>query len=536
MRTVGKHGEKATNPGSIYEVDLRRQYLDIAFRVVPVVALLVAVIFTWPSDNGDQVTAISADTTVAPTETATPPRRTTDPVDLTDGESAPEPFAVPPSTASTTTTARRAPLGESGDPVPTTRPGARSTSTVSRTTATTTQRSLTVPKSLVAAEPSISGTTTSTTRPNTVTPTTGTRTTTTRATSTQPRVTSAPVAPPSPAPASGTATTARSTTSTTRASTSRPTGAPSTSPTTARQTTTTARATTTTEPTTTLATTTTTLGTTTTTEETTTTLPTTTTTLATTTTTEPTTTTLATTTTEATTTTTAARSAGTCDSSGEFERVFRDDFNGSSLSGSWTQFGGGGYRGNGTRSSSALSVEGGRLIITADMVNGGLVSGGISHRHYQQYGKYVFRIRTDDDPSSAMSGVALTWPQSDDNRVDGENNIYETLANAVDRNPFYSFIHEPNGGVGDQKRFVHNADGSQFQTMTMEWTPDKISVTRSGPGGSVTTETQTLNETSADLIPDNPHRLSFQLDAYKNTVSQAVTMEVDWVEVHKYCG
>lgn len=214
----------------------------------------------------------------------------------------------------------------------------------------------------------------------------------------------------------------------------------------------------------------------------------------------------------------------------------RDDFNGSSVAGQWLQYNGPGNSRYGDRRPSANKVENGRLIITANMRNGRVVSGGMSHRHSQQYGKYRFRVRTDNDPSEAMSGVVLTWPQSQDQPRDGENNIYETLANAVERNPFYSFIHEPFGTKSDQKRFVHNADGAQFQIMTMEWTPDYISVTREGPGGARHTETQTLNETSDNLIPDNPHKLAIQLDAWEHSISAPVRMEVDWVEVYKYCG
>lgn len=214
-----------------------------------------------------------------------------------------------------------------------------------------------------------------------------------------------------------------------------------------------------------------------------------------------------------------------------------DDFNGSSLGGHWLEWNSAGNGGHGLRRSSALTVSGGRLLITARMVDGTLVSGGLNHRHAQTYGKYVFRVRTDVDPDKAMSGVVLTWPQSNQHPRDGENNIYETLPHesSPTRDPFYSFIHKPFGSTSDQEYKIHRADGAQWQTMTMEWTPDRITITREGPGGSGS-DTWTVRETSADLIPDVAHQFHIQLDATKDSISGTVTMEVDHAGVYRYCG
>jgi hypothetical protein len=131
-----------------------------------------------------------------------------------------------------------------------------------------------------------------------------------------------------------------------------------------------------------------------------------------------------------------------------------------------------------------------------------------------------------------MSGVVLTWPASNVHPRDGENNMYETLPHqdSPTRNPFYTFIHKPFGGTGDQEYKIWRADAAQWQTMTMEWTPDRITVTRDGG------ETWTVNETGADLIPDVPHRFHMQLDAFQPSISSQVTMQVDFAEVYRYCG
>jgi hypothetical protein len=245
------------------------------------------------------------------------------------------------------------------------------------------------------------------------------------------------------------------------------------------------------------------------------------------------------TTTQRATTTAAPTTAGnSCASGAEFELVMWDDFNGSSVGGHWLQWNSAGYLGNGVRRSSALAVSNGRLIITAQMIDGTLVSGGINHRHAQTYGKYVFKVRTDVDPDRAMSGVVLTWPQSDAHPRDGENNIYETLAHyeSSTRDPFYSFIHKPFGSASDQEYKLHRADAAQWQTMSMEWTPDRITITREGPGGGSWSDSWTVDETSADLIPDVAHQFHIQLDATKSAISAPVTMEVDYAGVYKYCG
>ena len=115
------------------------------------------------------------------------------------------------------------------------------------------------------------------------------------------------------------------------------------------------------------------------------------------------------------------------------------------------------------------------------------------------------------------------------------NNFYETLVKTPNRDPFFTFIHKPNGSKGQQEFYRHDADAAQWQIMTMEWTPDRITVTREGAGDK-SFDSWTVNETSANLIPDNRHHLAIQLDAWKHSVSGQVKMQVDYAEVYKYCG
>jgi len=212
--------------------------------------------------------------------------------------------------------------------------------------------------------------------------------------------------------------------------------------------------------------------------------------------------------------------------------AFDDQFSGdgAALGSSWSAYNSAGNAGHRLRRPSALSLWGGTLNIRASMEGGTIVSGGLSHKLTQKYGRYEFRVRTDKDLSLATSGVVLTWPSSGVHPRDGENNIYETLGSPGDRHEFYSFIHKPYGTVHDQDYTVHPVDASQWHTMVMEWAPDKLVLYRDGVA------VKTINETSADLIPDNPHFMAIQFDAWKGSVPSPVWMQIDYVKVWSYGG
>lgn len=209
-----------------------------------------------------------------------------------------------------------------------------------------------------------------------------------------------------------------------------------------------------------------------------------------------------------------------------WQLVQSDDFNGSALDttkwgvyGPWIP----GNGGNGIRASSAITVGDGLLTITAKMIDGTLVSGGMGNRLNQTYGRFEFRVRTDPDPSQATSGVVLTWPGSGNWPIDGENDIYETGIEAA-RTPFASFIHY--GTTNKQYWFHHTgADGTQWHTMAMEWEPSAIRIYRDG--GLVWTVTDTV------AIPDVAHHLAIQLDAFKGSMTGTVRLQVDWVRIYK---
>ena len=102
--------------------------------------------------------------------------------------------------------------------------------------------------------------------------------------------------------------------------------------------------------------------------------------------------------------------------------VFSDDFEGTALNtANWSRYSAPYDGGRGLRRPGAISLDGkGNLVITAQMVDGQLVSGGMALVHNYTYGRYEVRVRTDPDPTATMSGVVLTWPQSGNWPQDGE--------------------------------------------------------------------------------------------------------------------
>jgi beta-glucanase (GH16 family) len=227
---------------------------------------------------------------------------------------------------------------------------------------------------------------------------------------------------------------------------------------------------------------------------------------------------------------TTAAPASTAPGGGCWNLAMQDDFNGSSVDTSkWNTYDSPGNSGHGLRRTSAISVSGGMLDITAQMVNGTLVSGGMGSRHNQTYGRYEFRVRTDQDPSEAISGLVLTWPQSNVHPRDGENDLYETLGKPGDRHEFYTFIHKPNGSQTDQEYVIHGANATDWHTMAAEWGPSEMKIYRDG------VLVKTIAETSANLIPDVPHFVAIQLDAWQDTMGGPVSMQVDYLKVFSAC-
>lgn len=210
--------------------------------------------------------------------------------------------------------------------------------------------------------------------------------------------------------------------------------------------------------------------------------------------------------------------------------VFEDNFDVLDSTSTWSVYNSAGHAGNGLRRPEAFSIvddpdqAGNKLLrVRAEQIAGSVVSGGMAHRRNYTYGAFEARIRCEADPSSTMSCVWLTWPQSENFPVDGENDIYETLLDP-DRRPVRSFVHY--GAANNQYSWSHDVDGQLWHVFRMEWTASTIKFFVDGVQSGATL-------TDAAAIPDVAHHMSIQLDAFDNSLPAPTHQYVDWVRVYQ---
>ena len=205
--------------------------------------------------------------------------------------------------------------------------------------------------------------------------------------------------------------------------------------------------------------------------------------------------------------------------------VFSEEFNAPPDPAIWNMYDSPGNSGIGLRRPSAFSVDGqGNLVVTANMQNGLIVSGGMAHRTEYTYGRFVFRVRTEADPTGTMSGVVLTWPDKQWSPEFTENDIYETGAFKNNDYRFDSFIHF--GTQNWQKWFTHESDPTQWHVMTMDWTADRLDIYRDGM--------LVWSLTDRAAIPDQLHHICIQLDPRSHTtLTKPIRMYVDYVRIYQ---
>ena len=211
-------------------------------------------------------------------------------------------------------------------------------------------------------------------------------------------------------------------------------------------------------------------------------------------------------------------------SDAKWKLVFEENFDGDAVNTDvWSIYDGPGHAGHGLRSPEAFTVEDGNLVITAEMKDSLVVSGGMAHKENYLYNtRWEFRVKCDEDPYEAMSGVVLTWPQTDNWPDEGELDIFETLCQHP-RRPLHSFFHY--GPDNSQEHTTYDVDASQWQNMALEWFEDVIYVYLNGE--------KVWTVTDREVIPDWPHHICLQLDAFKHDMQGTVKMYVDYVRIYQ---
>jgi len=206
--------------------------------------------------------------------------------------------------------------------------------------------------------------------------------------------------------------------------------------------------------------------------------------------------------------------------------IFADEFNGTTLdTAAWSAYDSPGHAGNGLRRPSAFSLDGqGNLVVTAQMVNGTIVSGGMANRLQFTYGRVEFRVKAEPDPTGTMNANVLTWPQKQRSPEFTETNMYETGPHVDNRRRFDSYVHF--GTANWQKWTTHRVDPSRWHTVAMEWYPGLLEIYIDG--------LLAWSVSDRAAIPDVLHHLCIQLDAMATrTLTQPVRMYVDYVRVYQ---
>jgi beta-glucanase (GH16 family) len=208
----------------------------------------------------------------------------------------------------------------------------------------------------------------------------------------------------------------------------------------------------------------------------------------------------------------------------DWRLVFRDDFEGSGLDpGDWNRYNSVGGFGNGWRRPGAITVEDGKLRITAR----GDVSGGMNFERGQIYGRWEFRART--DKGRGRGSAILLWPNSLDKEADGELDMMEVPRE--DRSEAHFVIHysEENKLAGTKV----SGDFSQWHVFAMDWLPDRITWYVDG--------VKQFETTDRNVIPTSLMHMTIQLDmgpfeewilAADETTPPEVSLEVDWVRIY----
>lgn len=160
----------------------------------------------------------------------------------------------------------------------------------------------------------------------------------------------------------------------------------------------------------------------------------------------------------------------------------------------WDVYDGRGNANVGWRRPSALSVENNMLRIKAQ----GDVSGGLSQKFSQTYGRWVVRARM--EAGKGYGPAILLWPDSEKWPVDGEIDFAEMPD--PDRGAVIMTAHwgEDNLQVSKALR----ADFTQWHTFTVDWMPGYIAF--------YVDNVEQFRTTKPEAIPRKPMHLALQND------------------------
>jgi hypothetical protein len=179
-----------------------------------------------------------------------------------------------------------------------------------------------------------------------------------------------------------------------------------------------------------------------------------------------------------------------------------------------------------------VGVAGGELRIVGrfDSTYGKDISGGVSARFNQLYGRWEIRFRV--DRGGGYSAAVLLWPRSERWPTDGEIDLAEV--NRRHRQTGLNYVHNnpANNSVGHTMR----ADFTRWHTIAVDWLPDRVTFYLDGAAQFTVSRPRTPG--AINLVPDtSPMHLALQLDqgcggfidCRDAQTPREVVMHVDWV-------
>lgn len=207
--------------------------------------------------------------------------------------------------------------------------------------------------------------------------------------------------------------------------------------------------------------------------------------------------------------------------------VFKDDFNGSRIDTSkWGVYNGGN---GGDRVAQNAIVGNGQLTLRTTKVNGVWKGAGVSaaRANKQKYGKYEMRVRFDRGYGVRVAGLLWpangVWPPEVDFYeipADNTNRTLNTLTNHYGTRSNHRMHHDS-----------YNADFTQWQTVGVEWTPNKLVYTLNGK--PMRTMYKNIPNTAMWLgLQTRPG--SWSGVKPNSSTPQIVDLDVDWVKIYKY--
>jgi beta-glucanase (GH16 family) len=214
----------------------------------------------------------------------------------------------------------------------------------------------------------------------------------------------------------------------------------------------------------------------------------------------------------------------------QWQLIFSDDFNGSTLGPGWGAYSGPHGGGQSYYSPSDVKVQNGLLQLGIEKkVTGGLpyTTGGVgAFRYVQTYGKYEFRVKL--PYGKGVGPYAILWPQNGD--PSAQLDIFESPP--ADKSTLYFTNHGGPGGSSTQLR-AHGSFAAGFHTLTCIWLPHQLQFLVDGVS-------------QGTLTQNVPHQLMWfgiavsSGDAFTglpdSTTALPVALEVDWVHIYAYKG